>query len=133
MELEFQLTKDHQLKWITPQQHLTNPTEWNTPHDIQTLVSSVRLFVQGSGLLQQSLSFAGFSSNRAESLDSQSLTSLADGCGPSSDVLEVLLSGSVGLLGDDLSVLVLHQVGLLQSTNGFYLGSTVYTGFTSLS
>merc|ERR1712048_203446 len=109
--------------------------EWKLPHEVSNpcIHQGKNLFVQALGLLVQSLSLGGLSTDSAESLDSQSLSGLVHSGGPSLDVLEGLLSSSAGLLGDDLSVLVLHQVGLLQSTDGLHLSSSEDGGFTSLS
>merc|ERR1712176_857200 len=109
--------------------------EWKLPHEVSNpcIHQGKNLFVQALGLLVQSLSLGGLSTDSAESLDSQSLSGLVDSSGPSLDVLECLLSSSAGLLGDDLSSLVLHQVGLLQSTDSLHLGSSEDAGFTSLS
>ena len=45
----------------------------------------------------------------AEAGDAEGLTGLGDGVDPAADVLVVALAGGVGLLCDDLAVLVLHE------------------------
>merc|ERR1719188_1721123 len=76
-------------------------------------------FVEGLGLGVQSLSRSGLSSNSAESLDLQGSASLDNGLRP----FQVLSLGGF-LLGNDLSVLVLGQLLLGQSTTGLGLAST---------
>ena len=59
----------------------------------------------------------------AEAGDAEGLTGLGDGCGPAADVLERALASSVGLLGDDLPGLALHEKALLVSGFGLLAGA----------
>merc|ERR1712066_1132947 len=86
------------------------------------------LFVERAALGQQGLSLGGFASEGAESLDAEGLAGLSAGDGPL-----VLLSPGVRLLGHHLSVLVAHQVRLLQAGIGFFLGSTEDRGFCAFA
>ena len=76
------------------------------------VVELAGLLVEGSALL-----------DGAEAGDAEGLTGLGDGLGPAADVLERALAGGVRLLGDDLSVLVLHQEALLVSGLGLLAGA----------
>ena len=51
----------------------------------------------------------------AEAGDAEGLTGLGDGCGPAADVLECATAVGVLLLGDELAVLVEHEVALGQA------------------
>merc|ERR1719232_2473452 len=84
------------------------------------------LLVEAASLSEKGLALRSLSTNRAESLDAEGLTRLHGRSGPVHDGLVSLgsLSTKGSLLGDDLSVFVLHQVALGQSTGGLLLGST---------
>merc|ERR1719245_2526491 len=84
--------------------------------------------VERSAFGQQGLSLGGLATEGAESLDAEGLAGLLAGKGPL-----VLLSAGVRLLGHHLSVLVAHQVRLLQATGGFFLGSAEDRGFGALA
>ncbi len=81
--------------------------------------------VEGLDLGVQSLALGGLATDRAESLDAQSLAGLGGGDTPGGDLLAGggLLAGSGLLGGHDLSGLALLQVGLLQATGGLGLGA----------
>merc|ERR1719194_165152 len=78
-----------------------------------------RLVVELAGLVVE----GGSLLDGAEAGDPEGLTGLGDGLGPAADVLERPLAGGVGLLGDDLAVLVLHEKGLLVAGLGLLAGA----------
>ena len=67
-----------------------------------------RLVVELAGLVVE----GGSLLDGAEAGDAKSLTGLLDGRDPAGDVLVRALAGGVGLAGDHLSPLVLHEHGL---------------------
>ena len=79
-----------------------------------------RLVVELAGLLVE----GGSLLDGAEAGDAEGLTGLGDGLGPAADVLERALAGGVGLLGDDLAGLALHEVGLGVAGGGGLLASS---------
>jgi len=84
--------------------HTTNSVVLNNTwlaRDVQLVVELAGFLVEGSALL-----------DGAEAGDPEGLTGLGDGLGPAADVLVRATAGGVGLLGDDLAVLVLHQHAL---------------------
>merc|ERR1712003_2500 len=82
------------------------------------------LLVEGASLGEEGLSSLGLSTDDGESLDAEGLAGLDDSSVPGGNALVGLLSVGGSLDRDDLSGLVLLQVGLLQSTGGLDLGST---------
>ena len=59
----------------------------------------------------------------AEAGDAEGLTGLGDGVDPAADVLELPAAEGVRLLGDELAVLVEHEVGLVQAAHGLLAGA----------
>ena len=98
-------------------------------------VSANCLLVQAADLLEEGLTLGGLSSHRAEALDAEGLAGLGGGDTPAGNATTTLLGGSRGLAGHNLTALVLHQVGLGQSTDGLLLlaGEDASLGATATS
>merc|ERR1719183_2498039 len=92
------------------------------------------LLVEALGLLEEGLSLGALATNGLEALDVECLAGLHDGLMPATNGLGEVLLGPVGRFhGNNLSVLVLLEVGLLQATGSLGLGTTEHRGLCALT